>query len=90
MDESFRGTIFVSFRRVDGLDFQGAYDMLSLVISELFRNHLYLLDSDRVIITRRTIKRIAEGEATVKEIKNSLALLITAMRQHYNKNRLFY
>ena len=79
-------TIFVSFRRVDGLDFQGAYDMLSLVISELFRNHLYLLDSDRVNdYDRRTIKRIAEGEATVKDMKDSLVLLIGAMRQHYNK-----
>ena len=79
-------TIYVSFRRVDGLDFQGAYDMLSLVISELFRNHLYLLDSDRVNdYDKRTIKRIAEGEATVKDMKDSLVLLIGAMRQHYNK-----
>lgn len=79
-------TIFVSFRRVDGLDFQGAYDMLSLVISELFRDHLYLLDSDRVNdYDKRTIKRIAEGEATVKDMKDSLILLIGAMRQHYNK-----
>lgn len=79
-------TIFVSFRRVDGLDFQGAYDMLSLVISELFRNHLYLLYSDRVNdYDKRTIKRIAEGEATVKDMKDSLVLLIGAMRQHYNK-----
>lgn len=79
-------TIFVSFRRVDGLDFQGAYDMLSLVISELFRNHLYLLDSDRVNdYDKRTIKRIAEGEAIVKDMKDSLVLLIGAMRQHYNK-----
>ncbi len=79
-------TIFVSFRRVDGLDFQGAYDMLSLVISELFRNHLYLLDSDRVNdYDKRTIKRIAEGEATVKDMKDSLVLLIGAMRKHYNK-----
>lgn len=79
-------TIFVSFRRVDGLDFQGAYDMLSLVISELFRDHLCLLDSDRVNdYDKRTIKRIAEGEATVKDMKDSLILLIGAMRQHYNK-----
>lgn len=78
--------IFVSFRRVDGLDFQGAYDMLSLVISELFRKHLYLLDSDRVNdYDKQTIKRIAEGEATVKDMKDSLVLLIGAMRQHYNK-----
>lgn len=79
-------TIFVSFRRVDGLDFHGAYDMLSMVISELFRDHLYLLDSDRVNdYDKRTIKRIAEGEATVKDMKDSLVLLTGAMRQHYNK-----
>ena len=29
-------TIFVSFRQVDGLDFTGAYDMLTWVISELY------------------------------------------------------
>ena len=31
-------TIFVSFRQVDGLDFTGAYDMLTWVISELYKN----------------------------------------------------
>ena len=31
-------TVFVSFRQVDGLDFTGAYDMLTWVISELYRS----------------------------------------------------
>ena len=35
-------TIFVSFRQVDGLDFTGAYDMLTWVISELYKEHRYL------------------------------------------------
>ena len=41
-------TILVSFRQVDGLDFTGAYDMLTWVISELYKKHLYLLESDRI------------------------------------------
>lgn len=41
-------TIFISFRQVDGLDFTGAYDMLTWVISELYKKHLYLLESDRI------------------------------------------
>ena len=41
-------TIFVSFRQVDGLNFNGAYDMLTMVISELYKEHLYLLDSDKI------------------------------------------
>ena len=40
-------TVFVSFRQVDGLNFNSAYDMLTLVISELYKKHLYLLDSDK-------------------------------------------
>lgn len=30
-------TVFVSFRQVDGLNFNSAYDMLTLVISELYK-----------------------------------------------------
>ena len=30
-------TIFVSFRQVDGVDFTGAYDMLTWVISDLYK-----------------------------------------------------
>lgn len=41
-------TIFISFRQVDGLDFTGAYDMLTWVISELYKKHLYLMESDRI------------------------------------------
>ena len=40
-------TVFVSFRQVDGLNSNSAYDMLTLVISELYKKHLYLLDSDK-------------------------------------------
>ena len=36
-------TVFVSFRQVDGLNFNSAYDMLTLVISELYKKHLYYL-----------------------------------------------
>ena len=35
-------TVFVSFRQVDGLNFNSAYDMLTLVISEGHRKHMYL------------------------------------------------
>ena len=40
-------TIFVSFRQVDGLDFTGAYDMLTMVIADLYNRHLYLLDGKK-------------------------------------------
>ena len=53
-------TIFVSFRQVDGLDFTGAYDMLTWVISELYKEHRYLLDSDRIGTSDKEIAKQLE------------------------------
>ena len=40
--------LFVSFRRVDGLNFQSAYGMLQATITDVCEDHLYLLDSPQV------------------------------------------
>lgn len=60
--------------------------MLTLVISELFKKHLYLLDSEQVnAYDKQSFSRIVEGTATVKEIKNSLVLLTGMIYIHYGK-----
>lgn len=69
-------TVFVSFKRVEGLDFKSAYDMLTLVISELYKQHLYLLESSQINeFDKQIALRIIRGDASVKEIKDSLMLL---------------
>ena len=79
-------TIFVSFRQVDGLDFTGAYDMLTWVISELYKKHRYLLDSDRSGTSDKEIaKQLEWGQASLKDTKGSLLLLTRMMQQHYGK-----
>lgn len=79
-------TIFVSFRQVDGLDFAGAYDMLTWVISELYKKHRYLLDSDRIGTSDKEIaKQLEWGQASLKDTKGSLLLLTRMMQQHYGK-----
>ena len=72
--------IFVSFRQIDGLDFESACAMLSSVIAELFNEHLYVLDDERITeYQKKTFRNIAAGEATQTELKNSLRLLTTLM-----------
>lgn len=79
-------TIFVSFRQVDGLDFTGAYDMLTWVISELYKKQRYLLDSDRIGTSDKEIaKQLEWGQASLKDTKGSLLLLTRMMQQHYGK-----
>ena len=79
-------TVFVSFRQVDGLDFAGAYDMLTWVISELYKKHLYLLDSDKIDNSDKDIARqLVWGNASPKDTKGSLILLTRMMQQHYGR-----
>ncbi len=77
-------TIFLSFKDVDGLNFDSAYDMLAATIADLYKEHLYLLDSDKINeYDKEIIKRIVENRATVTEVKKSLCTLIKAMKMHY-------
>lgn len=78
--------IFLSFKDVDGLTFESAYEMLSATITDLYKKHLYLLDSAQInAYDKEIMHQIIEGRASVTEIKKSLAFLITAMRQHYGR-----
>lgn len=79
-------TVFISFRQVDGLNFNSAYDMLTLVISELYKKHLYLLDSDKVdSFDKEIVKQLIQGTASTKDTKGSLMLLTRLMYQQYGK-----
>ena len=79
-------TLFLSFKKVDGLNFQDAYDMLTVVLANLYKNHMYLLESDKINpFDKEIITHIMSGDTSVKEIKDSLALLTTTMQEYYGK-----
>ena len=79
-------TIFVSFRQVEGLDFKGAYDMLTVVIANLFNEHIYLLDSKKATEFQKTsFKNLLSGNASVIEVKSSIYLLMNMMNDYYNE-----
>ena len=83
-------TIFLSFKDVDGLTFESAYDMLASTITDLYKQHLYLLSSDKINeYDKHTIRQLIEGTASVTEVKKSLSLLISALRLHYGKSVVF-
>ena len=79
-------TIFLTFKDVDGLSFSSAYAMLSSVITELYKEHLHLLDSDRInSYDKKFMKRIIEENASETDLKKSIALLTRFMQLHYQK-----
>ena len=78
--------LFVSFRRVDGLNFQSAYGMLKTTICELCIEHRYLLESTQVPHEHKeTMRRLLQKTASDDELSSSLLLLTHMMQAHYGK-----
>ncbi len=79
-------TVFISFRNVDGLNFEQAYEMLKETIAEVFMNHIYLLESSKIhTFDKNRITRLAGQTASMSELKNSLAFLTRVMSAHYGR-----
>lgn len=78
--------IFLSLKNIDGRTFDSAYDMLTIELADLFKQHTYLLESDLVDLSDRSIyERLKDNSASIAEVKKSLAFLTRMMAQHYRK-----
>ena len=78
--------LFISFKRVDGLNFQDAYAMLRSVVTEICAEHKYILDGNNISeYDRKTLENIIEQKASATEIKNSIVSLTRAMEIYYGK-----
>ena len=78
--------IFLTLKNIDGLKFESAYDMLTAELADLFKQHSYLLDWDRMDASDRSIyERLKDNRAMPAEIKKSLSFLTRIMAQYYHK-----
>ena len=78
--------IHVTFRSVFGSCFKDAYSMIEAVIAELYKQHIYLLEtSEMMVYDREIFDRIAGKKASGEEIKNSLLFLTRLLKQYYGK-----
>ena len=78
--------VFLSFRGVEDRNFQGAYAMLASVLSDLYKQHLYLLESEKVnVFDKQAMQRILERCADAVDIKGSLLLLTRMLNAYYGK-----
>ena len=82
-------TLFISFKDVDGLNFQSAMKMLRNQISWICNEHDYLSDSDKVNENDKKIflklQDISEENLSEDLIKISVATIIRMMNAHYGK-----
>lgn len=78
--------VMLSFKNVDGLEFETAYGKLESVIAELYKSHYYLKDSEKLNEFDKDIfYRIAAKKADTEEVMNSLFKLTHMLNLYYGK-----
>ena len=79
-------TLFLSFKDVDGLCFEDAFDLLKFTLSQFCIDHNELGESNAV---DRTMKQqfyaVKNKTASAEEIKTALLTLMKMMQAHYGK-----
>ena len=81
----FRGTILEKMSSWK-VKFEKAYDKLAAVISELYKEHLYLMEADRLdCFSKEMYRQIAAQKATQTMVENSLLQLTRTMQAYYGK-----
>lgn len=79
-------TVLVSFRNVEGNDFQDAYGMLQEAVSSVIVEHSYLLESDKAEpADKDVLLRLSTRKAALHELKSSFLILTRALSMHYGK-----
>ena len=78
--------VFLSFKSVDGLNFEGAAQQLKIAVSDLCVEHYELQFSPKVNeIHKERFQRLAKKSASLDEVKNGLLLLTKMLMAHYDR-----
>ncbi len=78
--------LFVTFKDVDGRNFEDAYDMLQYTISNLCKEHIYLKTSEKVDSEdREKFSRLYMEKGSLSDVKNAISLLLRMMHAYYGK-----
>ena len=78
--------ISLSFKSVDGLSFDSAYGLLTMIIADLYKLHSYLLDCGKTDEADKNVfRKIMLTQASVAEIKMSFLFLMRLLNNYYNR-----
>ena len=79
-------TLFLTFKDVDGLNFDDAYGQLAAQIADLYKEHAYLLDCPIIDSDDKQIfLELKAGTAGKIHLSRSLILLMRMMKTYYHK-----
>lgn len=81
--------LFLTFKDVDGLDFQSAKEMLRIQIADRCNEYLYLISSEKVNENDKAIFRqladVVKGDVSDAMLKTGIALIMRMLKDYYEK-----
>lgn len=78
--------IFISLKDIDGISFQDACAQFSLQFANLYKEYVYLLDSEAIDSDDITIfQKIKAGRAGLADLSRALSTLMRMLRAYYGK-----
>lgn len=81
--------LFLTFKDVDGLDFQSAKEMLRIQIADRCNEYLYLISSEKVNENDKAIfcqlADVVKGDVSDAMLKTGIALIMRMLKDYYEK-----
>lgn len=79
-------TIFFSLKDIDGLTFESAYNQLLIQISDLYKEHTYLLDCEEIDSDdKKVFLKLKATEANEAQVSRALSTLMRMLNIYYKK-----
>lgn len=79
-------TIFFSLKDIDGLTFESAYNQLLIQISDLYKEHTYLLDCKEIDSDdKKVFLKLKATEANEAQVSRALSTLMRMLNIYYKK-----
>lgn len=78
--------VFLTFKEIEGLDFEAAYECLRDLFADIFNQYSFILDAGNVNeYDRKLFVHLQDGTASKMEIKKSLKLLTRLLYDYYGR-----
>ena len=79
-------TIFFSLKDIDGLTFESAYNQLLIQISNLYKEHTYLLDCEEIDSDdKKVFLKLKATESNEAQVSRALSTLMRMLNIYYKK-----
>lgn len=83
-------TIFFSLKDIDGLTFESAYNQLLIQISDLYKEHTYLLDCEEIDSDdKKVFLKLKATESNEAQVSRALSTLMRMLNIYYKKPVIF-